>query len=592
MKKIIATALALALTLSLVACGASSTESNSTSEKVTVRLLGYASIESSINITRDQLEKAGFNVVIDMQPDYSSYTTAQATGNYDLALTGWTTVTGNPDYAVNDIFTTGGVYNRQGLSDETVDNLIKKAASETPAEYIATYTELENYLVKENAYIVPLYSSSRIQAINSTLLDLDTIRQPKSRSGVWEKYSYIDTSLNATRTLVLTQATATLTSLDPIQANDGSINQLSSNINIRIMNLTDEDEVTAEGSLALNYAIAQGNSEYYFVLRDDVYFSKVENKQVVGTGVRVGAEDVVFTLNRAKDPNSVISHKTYGLHQYMQEIEIVTDLNELSTVLDSDTGLPVLETLEAGIGSISELTSDKTAVDNAAGTYQVVKITTTEPFPQVLNYLAHQSAGILSEEQVTSINSLFNVETYDAQKDVSYGDFNAIKTGNNHLWMSGPYALVSVDDYSVDFQKNPGYMIGTEHEANIENISFKFIADETSAVNAFRSGEIDFLPAVPTTSVATLQENSDFTVMIRTSNGVSYAVFNLTGSSLFSDKNLRLAVLNAIDQNDFVLYNSGLVNPTYSTLSTLIDTGNVLVQDLEASAEYLAAYQN
>ena len=150
------------------------------------------------------------------------------------------------------------------------------------------------------------------------------------------------------------------------------------------------------------------------------------------------------------------------------EISILEDLDELKNVKDSDSGKPIIETLSAGLDKeVTALTADKTKADNANGVYQVVKVTTNEPFPQVLNYLAHQSAGILNKEAVTEMNSKFDVEIYDATKDVCYGDAANIKSGNNHLWMSGPYALVSYDDYQVVFEKNSGYMAGTEHEAKI-----------------------------------------------------------------------------------------------------------------------------
>ncbi|MEG1863132.1 MAG: ABC transporter substrate-binding protein [Oscillospiraceae bacterium] len=592
MKKLVSLVLCLALAFSLVACSSAPKKDVAAGTGVQIRILGQSVNEAIMNIMRDQLTKAGFDVKLDTQPDYSSYKSAVAAGAYDLAVTGWTTVTGNPDYATRDIFITGGAYNTQPLSDPKVDELINKAAAETPAQYVATYTELENYLVTEQAYIVPLYSSLRIQAINNKVLDVKTVRQPKSRSGVWEAYSYMDKALNATRPLVMTQTNGTLTSLDPIQANDGSVNALSSNMNIRLVNLTDEDEVTAVGSLSRNYSIAEGNDVYYFLLRDDVNFAKIQDKKAADSGVRVGAEDVKFTLDRAKDKTSVAVHKTYTLHEHMKNVEILTDLNELNTVKDSDTGKPVLETLVAGVESpVKALTADKTKANNAKGTYQVIKITTTEPFPQVLNYLAHQSAGILNKEQVTAYNSKFDVAKYDATKDVCYGDFNAIKSGNNMLYTSGPYTLVSVDDISAEFQKNPGYMKGTEFEPKIEKISIKFIKDNTSAVSAFRAGEIDLLGNVPTTDVATVEANKDFTVQKRSSNGVSYAAFNLSEGSICADQDVRLAVLNAINQEDFIKYNSGLVNPAYSTVSTIIETGNVHKQDLAKSAEHVAAYQ-
>ncbi len=590
MKKILSFILASVMAISLVACSSSSSAEDAVQGEPLV-LVGMSSNETNINILVDQLKKAGFNIETNIQPDYASFSGVIDSGEYDIAFSGWTTVTGNPDYAVRDIFGTNGAYNNQGLDDAKVNELIDTAAAQTPAEYVSTYTELENYLVKEQAYIVPLFSSLRIMAMDTDLIDVDSVSHPKSASSAWPYYSYNDESLNATRPLITTQTSSVLTSLDPIQANDGSINSLSSNMNVRIVNLTEEDEVTADRSLSYNFAIAEGNSDFYFLLKDNVNFADVQDKAVVDTGVRVGAEDVVFTLNRAKDETSVPSHKTYGLHSHMQEISIVTDLEELNTVLDSDTGLPVLETLVAGVeNEVTTLTADKTQADNANGTYQVVKVTTKAPFPQVLNYLAHQSAGILSEQQVTAINSEIDMENYDPTTDVIYGDFNYLKQTDNHLWTSGGYALTYVDDYEVEFQINPGFMPGTEDAPRIQTIVYKFIKDNTSALASFRSGEVDLLPFVDTTSVELLEGEEGVEVMQRSSNGVSYCYFNLAEGRETTNQDLRLAVLNSIDQNAFIAVNNGLLNPAYSTLSTIIDTGNVLVQDLETSKTHFDAY--
>ena len=57
-----------------------------------------------------------------------------------------------------------------------------------------------------------------------------------------------------------------------------------------------------------------------------------------------------------------------------------------------------------------------------------------------------------------------------------------------------------------------------------------------------------------------------------------------------ADINLRKAVMYAINQEDFVAYSEGIYGQLYSSFSTLINTGNVLKQDLAKSAEYLKAY--
>lgn len=538
------------------------------------------------------MSKAGFDIELNTQPDYSSFKTVLDTGAWDIAMSGWTTVTGNPDYAARDVYASYGEYNAGGIDDSKVDELIDKAASETAEEYKVTYKELEDYAVTEMAYSLPLYALKGTRAINNKVVDESTVRNPSSRSAVWENYSYVDTSQNESRTLMLTQTLSTLTSLDPIQANDGSINQLSSNINIRVVNLEDNDEVTSKGSLSLNHAIAEGNEDYYFILRDDVFFSKVEDKHAVATDVRVGAEDVEFSLERAADQNSVALHKTYNLHNHMKEVTVLDNLDELNTVKDATTGKPIMETLSEGLGSeVKSLTTDKTKADNANGVYQVVKVTTTTPFPQVLSYLGHQSAGILNKEAVTEMNSKFDVASYDATKDVCYGDSANIKSGNNHLWMSGPYALVNLDDYQVTFEKNPGYMAGTEYEPKIKNVGIKFIKDSTAATSAFRANEIDILDAVNSNDVATLEENSEYTVYKYVRHATTYCELNMKDGNPLADINLRKAVSYATNQEEFITYHNGIVMPLYSTFSTIIDTGNEHEFSLEKSAECLKEYQ-
>lgn len=396
--------LAIAL---LTSCGSKTRENSaaggdgkavSGNKTETIRILSQSSYQSKAsNVLRDQLTKAGFNVELNTQPDYSSYLVPLKAGDYDLAITGWTTVTGNPDYAVRSLFMTGGDYNNLPVSDAKVDQLIDKAAAETPEQYVETYRELENYLVSEKAYIVPLYSNLRILAYNKELIK-NNVRHSKSRSLVWEEFEYNDSSLNEKRPLILTQNTANLTSLWPIKGNDGSINQLNTNMYVRLVNLTDEDDIIAEGSLSYSNVIAEGNKEYYFLLRDDVYFAAVDkNKNVVNTGERVGVDDVIFSLNNARDKNSAPDHRTFTLHGSMESIEAITDLNILKTGKKSGTNTSILSALqESAPTSIKALTADKTKANTKDGVYQVIRIITKRPFPQVLNFLAHQSAGITS----------------------------------------------------------------------------------------------------------------------------------------------------------------------------------------------------
>ncbi|MBH5318795.1 hypothetical protein I6N90_13390 [Paenibacillus sp. GSMTC-2017] len=568
------------------------TEVVTDNKAVDIELLGMSANEADLNIVRDQLTKNGFNVKLNVQADYGSYKAQQDAGNFDIALTSWTTVTGNPDYAVRSLFKTGGDYSI--LADSEIDALIEEASAQTPDQYKETYKKFEEKLVFEKAYIAPLYSSLKAQALNQEVLNKDSVRISESRSLPWEDLDFKDPSKRTTDTLVLQSTIPTLTSLDPIKGNDGSINIINTNSNVRLLNLTDDDKITSVGSLSLNHAIAEGNSDYYFILRDDINFAAIKDKAVVNTGERVGADDVIFSLNRAKDKNSVPDHRTYTLHEHIKNIELVTDPAVLDATKVSGGSDTVKSALEKGLGTkISALVADKTQASNKDGKYQVVKLSTTKPFPQVLNYLAHQSAGIVSKKQVEKINT-YDVANFDVNKDIPYGDQNTVTEGskyNNTLNTSGPYILSHKNDYEAIFYKNPGYMKGTEHEPNISTIKIRFIKDADSALSALRSGEIHIYYGVSETKFDVVKGDSKLALQTVPSNAASYLLFNTKNRPIAESADLRKAVLYSINQDEFLAYYSGNKFKAVSTLSPIVQTGLELKADPAKAKEFLNAYK-
>ncbi len=594
MKRIIALALSLIMALSLVACGG---EAEGEGERVetqpeSIVVLGQSTREGEMSILRDQLTKAGFTVELNTQPDYSSFSAEMAKGNYDIAVSGWTTATGNLDYAVRGIHHSEGDYNRSPILDEKVDQLIDKAATETLEASMATYGELETYMVDEMAYIIPMYSPMSLRAYNNEIIDVENLKSYKTQGPFFWEYDYVNKDDRAERPLVFTQTSAIMSSLDPIQGNDATMGTAMGNVYVKLINLTENDNFKTEGTISHSYAIADGNTEYYFLLSDDITFAKIENGEAVDTGILAGGEDVVYSLDRARNHETINTHKTYTLHNHMANVEMLTDLEELNTKVDSTTGAPIMETLKAGIdGEIVALTDKDADVDNANGTYQIIKITTTQPFPQVLNYLAHPSAGVLCKEQVEAYNSKFDGQNYDPTKDVCYGDFAAFKGGDTMLYCSGAYVMTGVDDYGATFVVNPGFKPGSDEVGKVQNIYLKFIQDATSATSAFRAGEVDALTSLNANDVATVEAEAKFTVRKQNMNSAYYCYVNLMEGAKMQDVNLRKAVLYAIDQNDFIAFKDGYVLPLYSTVDTFLQTGKVLQQDLVKSSEYLAAYQ-
>ncbi|XID91680.1 ABC transporter substrate-binding protein [Paenibacillaceae bacterium WGS1546] len=559
---------------------------------VDIELLGTSANETDINIVRDQLTKNGFNVKLNIQADYGSFKAQQDAGNFDIALSSWTTVTGNPDYAVRSLFKTGGDYSI--LADPEIDALVDKASTETPDQFAETYKQLEQQLVFDKAYIAPLYNSLKAQALNKDVLKQSSVRISKSRSLPWEEVDFNDASKRETQPLILQQSSSTLTSLDPIKGNDGSINIINTNMYVRLVNLTDDDQITSKGSLSLNHAIAEGNTEYYFILRDDIHFAQIKDRLAADTGERVGGDDVIFSLLRAKDKNSVPDHRTYTLHEHIGNVERVTDLAELEATTVSGSGGSVKEALEQGLNAkISELVSDKKLSNNKEGKYEVIKLTSTKPFPQVLNYLAHQSAGIVSKKQVESINT-YDVASFDVNKDIPYGDQNTVTEGDrydNTLFTSGPYILSYKNDYEAVFLKNPGYLKGTEHEPKISTIHVRFIKDADSSLSALRSGEIHLFYGVPETKYEIVESDGKLALQTVPSNAVSYLLFNTGNRPVAQSVDLRKAVLYSINQDEILAFYGGNKFKAVSTVSPLVKTGLELTADSAKAKEHLNAYK-
>jgi peptide/nickel transport system substrate-binding protein len=558
---------------------------------VDIELLGMSSNETDLNIVRDQLTKNGFNVKLNIQPDYGTFKAQQDAGNFDAALSSWTTVTGNPDYAVRSLFKTGGDYSI--MSDPEIDKLIDQAAGQTPEQYTETYKTFEQKLVLDKAYIAPLYNSLKAQAFNQDVLKKESVRLSKSRSLPWEELDFKDTAKRAKDPIILQSTLPSLTSLDPIKGNDGSINIINTNMYVRLLNLTDDDKLTAEGSLSHNFAIANGNSDYYFLLRDDIDFAQIKNKLAADSGERVGAEDVIFSLNRAKDKNSVPNHRTFTLHEHIKNVELVTDPAVLESVKVSGGSDTIKSSLEKGLGTkISSLVADKTKVSNKEGKYQVVKLTTTEPFPQVLNYLAHQSAGIVSKKQVESINT-YDVAKYDVNKDIAYGDQATITEGakyNNTLATSGPYILSYKNDYEAVFYKNPGYMKGTKYEPKVDSIKIRFIKDAEASLSALRSGEIHLYYGVSEVKFDVVKADTKLSLQTIPSNAVSYLLFNTKNREVAKSADLRKAVLYSINQDEFLAYYKNNKFKAISTLSPLVKTGLEVKADSAKVKDFLSKY--
>lgn len=591
--------------LLLTGCASLQTESDLASNQVegqeisqkdeTIEILTTNDSMTSANVLRDQLVRNGFDVEFNIQPDFSSLLAQHDVGNFDITMMGWSTVTGSPDYAVRSIYHSQG--DSSLIDDPYVDELIDQAATELPEDYQATYTELEDYVVEDQAYAVGTDTRYEPLAFNHEVLDPDSIVNYSAREIPWNELSYLDEGQNDTRPLVTSQQYVEMTSFDPIRANDASVAAVNSNMYSRLVNLDENDEVTTDDSLSYNYVIGEGNQDYYFILRDNVNFAKVEDGQVEDTGDLVGGEDVVYSLNRAANPDSVPDHLSYSLFTTVEGAELVTDLDELASNQSSQSDASLLEELESGLDQpIQALVESDDEVDNQSGYYQVVKLTTEFPFPQVLNHLAHVASGIVSKDQVESVND-FEVEDYNPAEDRAYGDQAALMRGgsyDNHLYASGPYIMIYRDNTQAIFQKNPAYKPDSDEEAQIDQVTLRLISDATSSLSALRSGELDLLQGseeILPVKYEVIEEENHLSLDTVVGTGVSYIQFNLLSDDrpISQSANLRRAVLYTINQDEMIAIEQGNSLPARSTLTPIIDTGK---QGIEADSEKVEFYYN
>lgn len=593
MKKLFALVLSIALILTMFAgCGVKTkgTDTGTDHEKVPITLLSLSSLETETNVVRDQLTKAGFDVTLSIQPDYGSLFTQVDARNYDIYLCTMKVLSGNPDYGCRSMFYSTGIDNDSKVVDAEVDRLIDLGASQLPQDYEETYAQLERYVVEEKAYFAPICRTMSSYGFNKNIVDASTITVGQSKYLYWSQIDYVDESLRDTRPLVVCNDRV-FGQFDPLTC-DGT-HRVLANTNIKMLELDDNDNIVTNRALAYNYSIGEGNSTFYFVLRDNVGFYTAINGELVDTGEKVGAEDVIFTYNRLRDPDAVPGHQVYDNYACISDVASVTDLSELENTVDAQTGKTVKEILEAGLPApISELVSSKNATNNAAGKYEVVKVTTSTPFPQILNFLCDYCSGIVSKKQVESINTPELLANYDPTKDTRYGDAQYLMEGSgkqNTLWCSGPYVIKSMNDYEAVCERNPAFMPGTEMAPVIKNITLKYIADKDASISALRSGEIDVTDNVPANQVQVVESDANLGLVSSLINGCIQMKFNLDEDHITNNEDIRKAILYSINQDEVVAVKNGLGGKCYTAM-TMLKNDNDLIPDPNKVKEHLDNY--
>jgi peptide/nickel transport system substrate-binding protein len=276
--------------------------------------------------------------------------------------------------------------------------------------------------------------------------------------------------------------------LDPHAQNEGPTHNLNHQIYEPLLIRDHTGKI--HPTLAVSWKITADPAVWEFKLRQGVKFHN---------GNPFNADDVVFSLNRARQPAS--------------------DMKGLLTSIES----------------VSKVDDD------------TVHIKTKGPNPLLPNYLTNL---FIMDKEWSEANNTATVQDYKAKKD----NF-AVRNANG----TGPYKLVSREqDVRTVLKRNDAYWGNGEVPVGISDITYVVIKSDATRVAALLSGEVDFVQDLPPQDIDRLQKTPTLKVNFGPENrtiffGMDVAspelkTSNIKGKNPFADKRVRQAMNMAIDR--------------------------------------------
>ncbi|MEL6265068.1 MAG: ABC transporter substrate-binding protein, partial [Pseudomonadota bacterium] len=277
--------------------------------------------------------------------------------------------------------------------------------------------------------------------------------------------------------------------MDPHAQNEGPTHTLAHQIYEPLLHRDMSGAITP--GLATDWAPTEDPNVWQFNLRQGVTFHD---------GADFTAEDVVFSINRAKSKNS-----------QMKEL----------------------------LGSISEV--------RTAGTH-TVEFVTAGPNPILPVNLTNL---FIMDKGWAEANGVVEVQNFDASEETY-----AVRNANG----TGAFKLVSrsVDELTV-LEANPDYWgIGT-FPLEVSRIEYRPIQNAATRIAALLSGEVDFIQDVPVQDLGRVEAEAGLTVRTAPQNRVIFfgmqqgaddlANDNVDGANPLAEKGVRQAMLTAINRD-------------------------------------------
>ena len=238
---------------------------------------------------------------------------------------------------------------------------------------------------------------------------------------------------------------------------------------------------------ALRWNISRDARTYTFYLRRDLVWSN---------GEPLVADDFIYSLQRALDPDTASS--------------AATTLLPIQNAREVLAGEMAIE--ELGIALLDEFT---------------MQITLTGPTPYFLGLLASPVAYPVNRKNVEEFGDQFS------------------KPGK--LVSNGAYTLSEWKPrVGIELVKNPNYR--QADSALVERVIYLPIEDQSTEVNRFRSGDLDWTFEVPNNQFKWLQQHYARELVISPWMGSYFFGFNLTQEPFIDNPSLRMALILSVDR--------------------------------------------
>jgi peptide/nickel transport system substrate-binding protein len=222
----------------------------------------------------------------------------------------------------------------------------------------------------------------------------------------------------------------------------------------------------------------------------------------------------------------------------------------------------------------------------------------TGDYTVVFHYKPERADTLGSWVEMFTAQAIFSQKSWEESTDGMSS--NAVGTGRYAVkeYVSGSHCIL--ERYG-DYWQTDESLIGPQHRANAEKITYKFITDSQQIVNALKTGDIDYTNNIVIEATAEFEASPDWTASPEIELRLFAAYPNCLEGMPFSDVNLRAAFFYALDVDQIIdamggtkyarkVRNYGApqvpeYNPEWDALDNYYNKNGA---DLERAMEYMA----